>query len=149
MSILRSVEDICLDIEDKTRAVFNLKTVTTQLESNYSELYKIYTKTCKAPISIYIAAGISNVQDMKNDLQHLYELYMDAKYVLCETEKDLVKLTNELKGIQAIMEVQAQEKNMALEKSKLNTMIVQHDPYFSTYTVLDEDEDVYTLEVFG
>jgi hypothetical protein len=146
---MRSIEDICMDIEDKNRALLNLKTATIQLESNYSELYKIYQKVSKAPMSIYVAAGISNFQDMKKDIQYIYELYLDAKDALDETEKDLVKLTNELKGTRALLEVQAQEKIVALEKSRLNTMIVQPDPYFSTYTVLDDEEDIYTLEILG
>jgi hypothetical protein len=148
MQSIRTVEDICLDIEDKTRAVFNLKKVTTQLESSYSDLYKIYQKMCKTSLSIYIAAGISNVQEMKIDLEHVYELYLDTKSTLYETEKDLTKLTNELKGKKALLEVQAQEKMMMLEKSMLN-LFIQSDPYVSTYTVLEDEEDVYTLEVFG
>jgi hypothetical protein len=138
-----------MDIEDKNRALLNLKTATIQLESNYSELYKIYQKVSKTPMSIYVAAGISNFQDLKKDIQYIYELYLDAKATLDETEKDLIKLTNELKGTRALLEVQAQEKIVALEKYKLNTMIVQPDPYFSTYTVLDDEEDIYTLEILG
>jgi hypothetical protein len=145
---MRSIEDICIDIQDKTRALLNLKTATIQLESNYSELYKIYQKVSKVSISIYVAAGISNFQDMKENIEHMYELYMDTKAILDETEKDLTKLTNELKGKKALLEVQAQEKMMALEKSMLN-LFIQPDPYVSTYTVLDDEEDIYTLEVFG